>query len=199
MKTLVIVDVQQDFYSKSGKLYVNGAERLPQKIVKEIKDNDYDNVILTIDSHPYNHCSFISQGGEWSSHCIKGSEGAGVADSIIDALIETETPFYIFEKGTDSMEEEYGAFKHFKLMKNGLYKFFYNNENNKEIYNTLVESDIVEICGIAEDYCLMETIKEMMTFVDKDKIKVNRKCSKSIDDGTTFTNFLNETNIEVIN
>lgn len=196
MNTLVIVDVQKDFYSKSGKLYVEGAERLPQKIVKRIKDKNYHAVILTVDSHPQNHCSFKENGGTWPYHCIKGSEGAGVADSIIEALMETNTPFYIYEKGNDENKEEYGAFSEMKRYNNPIFRFLCN-DYSKKLYKILKNSDDIEVMGIAGDYCVKYTLDEMLKFIDNEKMWVNASCTKSIDDGTTLKKFCERNNISI--
>ena len=58
MKTLVVVDVQYDFASPDGALYVNGSEIIANKVLEVIKD--FDHVVFTLDFHPINHCSLRS-------------------------------------------------------------------------------------------------------------------------------------------
>lgn len=195
MKTLVIVDLQKDFYSKNGSLYVKGSELLPSRITNLIKKGIFDNVILTVDYHPYDHCSFNSEGGMWPIHCVAGSEGASIPSKIFDALYETRTPFYIFEKGNNPKEEEYGAFKDFSKYKNPIKYLFTNDKKNKKIFDVLIESDDIQVAGIAGDYCVLDTIKEMMSFIDREKIWFDLSYIKSIDDGTTLTKFADDNKI----
>ena len=50
MKTLIIVDVQKDFYSPDGSLYVKGREEVVKKIEDLIKtDTSINQVIFTAD------------------------------------------------------------------------------------------------------------------------------------------------------
>jgi nicotinamidase/pyrazinamidase len=52
MKTLVIVDLQKDFYDPSGALYVKGGEKTVEEIKKLIlTDLQINQVILTVDWH----------------------------------------------------------------------------------------------------------------------------------------------------
>ena len=62
-KILIIVDYQYDFFSPDGTLYVNGGEKLQEKIANIIPNFDY--VIFTKDSHGLKHCSFKENGGIW--------------------------------------------------------------------------------------------------------------------------------------
>ena len=169
---------------------------MPQKIVKRIKDSNYDAVILTIDSHPQKHCSFMENGGIWPYHCIHGSEGAGVADSIIDALMETNTNFYIYEKGNDENREEYGAFRELKRYKNPFFRLICC-DYYKKLYKILKNSEDIEILGIAGDFCVKNTLNEMIKFIDNKKMWVNASCTKSIDDGIILKQFCDKHNISI--
>ena len=100
MKTLVVVDLQKDFYSPEGALYVKGGERLPAEVGRIIER--FDNVIFTLDWHPVDHCSFASQGGPWPMHCVAYSEGA----SLPLALLTAAPAYDIFRKGKDASREE---------------------------------------------------------------------------------------------
>lgn len=60
--TLIIVDVQYDFYHPDGALYVKGGENIINKIEKSL--SNFDRTIFTLDFHPFNHCSFTINGGK---------------------------------------------------------------------------------------------------------------------------------------
>lgn len=68
---LLIVDPQVDFVS--GSLAVEGAPKAMKALAeymaahrKEIKS-----IVVTMDQHPADHCSFVAQGGQWPSHCVR--------------------------------------------------------------------------------------------------------------------------------
>ena len=196
MKTLVIVDLQKDFCYRTGALYVEGAESLPTRISKRIKEGGFDNIIITLDSHPLNHCSFVDNGGQWPKHCVKGTEGASVPQKIFDVIsnLEHKPDIVIIEKGCDSDKEEYGAFTGYNRFNNP-FKYFFSCNTERDIYDMLKESEDIEVVGIAGDYCVLNTIKEMLKFLHSEQIYVNINGVKSIDDGTTLDTFCKENDI----
>lgn len=103
-KILVVVDYQYDFFNPNGALYVNGAEKLQEKIEAIIPN--FDHVIFTLDWHPLDHCSFIENGGQWPTHCVNSTIGAGIPLS----MIKCAKSHSFVSKGYVQDEEEYGAF-----------------------------------------------------------------------------------------
>ena len=196
MRTLVIVDLQKDFCYRTGALYVEGAEILPTRISKRIKEGGFDNIIITLDSHPLNHCSFVDNGGQWPKHCVKGTEGASVPQKIFDTISDLgyKPDIAIIEKGCDSEKEEYGAFMGYNRFNNP-FKYFFSYNTERDIYDMLQESEDIEVVGIAGDYCVMNTLKEMLKFLHSEQIYVNLNGVKSIDDGTTLDTFCKENDI----
>ena len=75
MNALVIVDPQNDFIN--GSLAVPGAEKAINNTIEFIKEHkeDLDYIAITVDWHPYDHCSFKEYGGTWESHCVMYSAG----------------------------------------------------------------------------------------------------------------------------
>ena len=59
-KALIIVDVQNDFSLPDSPLYVLGGETIQPKINKLIDSGKYDHIVWTMDWHPSNHWSFLS-------------------------------------------------------------------------------------------------------------------------------------------
>ena len=184
-KVLVIVDVQKDFYHPDGALYVKGGDILPERIAKVIPE--FDDVIFTVDWHPYNHCSFKENGGIWPVHCVQYTEGASLPNEF--------TPFIknnVVVKGKYDKEEEYGA----------------NPQNITQMVPVGVKEDYEMVfCGIAGDYCVRETIENMIISkkafkffhafdFHPSKISVYLDGVVSIDDGTTIRDFMKENNIE---
>ena len=77
-KMLIIVDPQVDFIN--GSLPVNGAAEAMDSLAEYVKQHgdEYMIKIVTSDWHPYRHCSFDREGGQWPPHCIQHSVGAAI-------------------------------------------------------------------------------------------------------------------------
>jgi|LSQX01.3.fsa_nt_gb nicotinamidase/pyrazinamidase len=139
-KILVVVDLQRDFID--GTLpAADGASIIPS--IEGIK-NDFDMVYFTLDWHPWNHCSFKDNGGIWPQHCVQYTIGAGLPDGILDNLDPANTRF--LPKGSDRSQEEYGQF----------------SRTVATDQNFFVKGDKVVICGIAAEYCVLETLKNLV-------------------------------------
>lgn len=201
--TLIIVDFQKDFSNVLGKLYVKGAEFAKQSIIAYIKKhaNQIGEIIFTIDWHTPNHCSFKKNGGIWSVHCVQYSEGAGIDDDILHTCIDLNIPYKIFIKGNDDNTEEYGAFEKIGVAQ-GIHGYYIcANNHNSTSYTTINNLNLV-VCGIAGDYCVLNTIKNLEKFKSPTNemfnIKVLKEGTPSIDDGTTLNNYIKEANLEII-
>lgn len=142
MINLVIVDFQNDFVS--GSLTVPGADIALKNILIFLQQNreNIEHVYLTVDWHPYDHCSFKRKGGEWPDHCIQFTKGAAIQEHLFQAV----APYYeytIRPKGFSADVEEYAS-------------------------NLLVDNAV--ICGLAGDYCVKETIKHMVENGEEPKV-----------------------------
>lgn len=188
---LVVVDYQYDFFNPNGALYVNGGEKLQEKILKIIPNFDY--VIFTKDSHSLSHCSFKENGGIWPAHCVWNSIGEGIPVELLKAAKD----YGIVPKGCNDDEEEYGAFSDDM-------EFFYTIEFavdteglcNKPFRAYCDDVDEIVVCGIAGDYCVLETLKNIIKHIGTNKVKVYLDGVVSIDGGEKLNNFINENNIK---
>lgn len=178
MKTIVIVDLQKDFYDPKGSLYVSGAETFPSRIAALVPE--YDNVYFTLDWHPLNHCSFKQNGGIWPVHCLKYSWGASLPDEVLAAVDASKQHISYYHKGDRSYEEEYEAYR--KITDNQL--------------RLLKNSDEIDVCGLCGDYCVGLTIKRLIELGLKDRIVVLKDCTGSIDDGSTLEGIISENNLK---
>ena len=172
MKTLIIVDLQKDFYDPQGSLYVNGADALPSRIAALAPE--YDNIFLTLDWHPLNHCSFSRNGGPWPVHCVQHSWGASLPDELVSALDTGKQNIFYYTKGERSYEEEYAAFG---AISDGELK-------------VLKDSTSIDICGLCGDYCVGLTIKRLAELGLAEKITVLEDCTGSIDGGTMLKSII---------
>lgn len=178
-KILVVVDVQKDFYHPDGALYVKGGEYLPERIAKVIPE--FDDVIFTVDWHPYNHCSFKENGGIWPVHCVAYTEGASLPKEFMPYFkeIHNDRCFNIVMKGMDNQKEEYGA--------NPNMIMYSHNENPEECEFVF--------CGIALSHCVKETVANFIEKFPLVKCYVWIDGGVSIDDGTIIRKFMEENNI----
>lgn len=140
MNILLAVDLQKDFIN--GTLTVPGAAGVIP-VINSVKER-FDKVYFTLDWHPTNHCSFMEQGGPWPVHCVHHTAGASLPDSVLEGLDEDRMRFIL--KGRLPEREEYGAFV-------GL-----TEAEEDELF---APGDVVTVCGIAAEYCVLETLKNL--------------------------------------
>lgn len=182
-RLLVITDVQRDFYDPSGALYVEGSEELPKDIMRIA--GLYDGVIVTMDWHPGNHCSFHSRMGLWPKHCVQYTQGAGLPDEFYEMLRQGDKYHArIFLKGVESEKEEYGAFA--------------DLSDYPEIKYWLENCASVDICGIAGDFCVLETAKNILKYVPAEKLTVLKRYIRSIDNGEKLDKFISDNGLKSV-
>ena len=114
---LVVVDMLYDFIDGSmACLGADGAiEGTLQAIDKLTAGTDADEtgvvstypILFIRDHHPADHCSFVEQGGPWPPHCVQGTHGADVHESLLPYVKEDLT----FFKGEDPTKEQYSGFE----------------------------------------------------------------------------------------
>lgn len=158
MKTLVIIDVQNDFMP-GGSLEIPKGDVIIPVINRLLKY--FDLVVATQDWHPQNHKSFASnhpgkkpfekieingiQETLWPDHCVQRSPGAELHDGI-----ETDKIAAIFRKGMYPDVDSYSG--------------FYDNDHriSTGLAGYLREKGAAELhfCGLASDICVYYTIKD---------------------------------------
>lgn len=184
---LLIVDPQNDFIT--GSLAVEGAEEKMMKLAEHIKKlgHHYDAIYVTMDSHPKEHCSFKDNGGIWPEHCVTYDNGWDLPKYLDDSLMHFSNwsgkPVTYYHKGTDAGKEEYSIFDN---AVDGL-----KLRNQIEDMFKEHESVYIDVCGIAGDYCVLETIKGLRKFVDDKYIIVLFKYIASIDGGKKLKEYVN--------
>ena len=193
-KILLIVDPQNDFIT--GTLPVSGAKERMMKLAEYIqkKGIEYNIVNVTLDSHPDNHSSFKENGGIWPKHCVMHTNGWGVPEYLDDALkelnqVSQNVIINIFTKGTLAEKEEYSIFDNEKdgvTLKNDIKRLIQSGE----VY--------IDVCGIAGDYCVLETIKGLMGIIGNQYITILEPYVASIDGGEKLKTFAIENNINCI-
>lgn len=178
MKTLIIVDAQNDFMPKGALPVPHGNEIIP--IINGMI-RKFDLVIATQDWHPPKHLSFASNhpgpqpfdkielnGLEqvlWPDHCVQGTKGAE-----FHANLETRPIEAIFRKGMDPQIDSYSGF------------YDNNHEKNTGLAGYLQEKGVKElfVCGLAGDYCVAYTIRDAIK--EGFKVTLIEDAVKALDD-----------------
>jgi nicotinamidase/pyrazinamidase len=158
MKTLIIVDPQNDFMPGGSLAVPSGDEIIP--IINELQEK-FDLVIASQDWHPAGHASFASShkgknefetielnGIEqvmWPEHCIQNTEGAEFHKELKTAKIEA-----IFRKGTSLEIDSYSAFYDNKHLKSTGLAGYLKEKNAQDLY----------FCGLAAEICVHFTAKD---------------------------------------
>jgi len=189
-RMLIIVDPQIDF--TTGSLATakgpEAMDRLAQAIDNGVLDK-YTWVIITQDAHPANHCSFVDNGGVFPPHCVQGTEGMNVYPPLQKALEDSRFDnYHYFIKGDLADKEEFSVFQ--------------NEHSGEKLTRTITEFekfDGIDICGIATDYCVYETTKDLMAFYPAKQIRIVTNCIAAVDDNDTkLIDLMKENGIEGI-
>lgn len=158
MKTLIIVDPQNDFMPGGSLAVPNGDEIIP--IINKLQEK-FDLVIASQDWHPEGHASFASShkgknefetielnGIEqvmWPEHCVQNTEGAEFHKELKTAKIEA-----IFRKGTSLEIDSYSAFYDNRHLKSTGLSGYLKEKNAEDLY----------FCGLAAEICVHFTAKD---------------------------------------
>ncbi|QXP59245.1 bifunctional nicotinamidase/pyrazinamidase [Olleya sp. HaHaR_3_96] len=158
MKTLLVIDVQNDFMPGGSLAVPDGDNIVP--VINSIQDK-FDLIVATQDWHPKTHSSFavnhdnksnfdsIEWRGKtqilWPEHCVEGSKGAELHSELDTIKYEA-----IFRKGTDKNIDSYSA--------------FYDNNHLKSTglagYLKEKEASKLYFCGLASDICVYFSIRD---------------------------------------
>ena len=155
MKTLVLVDIQNDFLP-GGALAVPEGDRIVP-VVNALQP-DFDLVVATQDWHPAGHGSFAaSHPGRkpfeqidlnglpqtlWPVHCVQNTGGALFAPGLDTRRVER-----VFPKGTDPGVDSYsGLFDNGRRRGTGMVEWL-RQRGAHDLW----------ICGLATDYCVKFT------------------------------------------
>jgi nicotinamidase/pyrazinamidase len=161
MKTLLLIDIQNDFMPGGALPVPEGDAIVP--VVNALLPR-FDLIVATQDWHPADHGSFAanypgSRGGEvidlhgvpqilWPVHCVQNTGGACFAPGLETRCIER-----IFQKGTDPAIDSYsGFFDNGHRKATGLAEFL-RDRSARELW----------LAGLATDYCVKFTALDAAT------------------------------------
>ena len=190
---LIVVDPQIDFIS--GSLPVPGAAEAMNQLADYVKANgdDYALMVVTNDWHPYDHCSFAPNGGPWPVHCVQNSEGAATYWPLLEALYQSETETLFLQKGDLRHREEYSI-----VQNTGAREFFENTLDNSLLADADCQYQHVDVCGIAGDVCVLNTLRDLLPIVGTDRLRVLTRFAPSLDGGKELQAFIDENGIATL-
>jgi len=176
-RMLIIVDPQIDF--TTGSLATKNGPAAMDYLAKALNEGAWKNygwILVTQDAHPANHCSFVENGGVFPPHCVQGTEGMNVypaLQKVLTAICPQSPDIHYMQKGDKQDKEEFSIFQ--------------NERSSEKLITVIKELDFegIDICGIATDYCVYETTKDLMAFYPASKIRVITNCLAAVDDNDT--------------
>ena len=178
-RMLIIVDPQIDF--TTGSLATAKGPAAMDYLAKALDEGawkNYDWIIVTQDAHPVNHCSFAANGGVFPPHCVQCTEGMNVYPNLLKVLDGimgngSNIQVHFMQKGDLADKEEFSIFQ---------------NEGSGEKLRYVIDQqkfEGIDICGIATDYCVYETTKDLMAFYPAKQIRIVTNCLAAVDDNDT--------------
>ena len=192
-RMLIIVDPQNDF--TTGSLATKNGPAAMEYLAKALDEGAWKNyswIIVTQDAHPANHCSFVEQGGVFPPHCVRNTEGMNVYEILLKSLDGimgngSGMQVHFMEKGDLADKEEFSIFQ--------------NAHSGEKLRHTIEEIGFegIDVCGIATDYCVYETTKDLMAFYPAKQIRIVTNCLAAVDDNDTkLADLMKENGIEGI-
>lgn len=184
-KLLLLVDVQYDFIN--GSLAVDGAPAIMDALANYIASQPkgtFASIVMTADFHPYGHASFKDNGGLWPVHCVQHSHGAAIYQPVFEAVMNLYPEAQVLTKGNDAAVDEYSIMA--------------NKASAKQLLELIENLGIEEIyvAGLCGDYCVGNSIKDLVAAGHGDKIRVLTRFIGNIDDGTTLRQIMTENKLQ---
>lgn len=134
----------------------------------------------------YKYLEELEKGGTkctiWPHHCILGTKGWSLTEKVINAAcnweIENGKPYNLWFKGTNWYTEHYSIFK-----ANVPYPNAPETGFNQELIKILNGFDELYICGEAMDFCCLNSVRDMNSYVPDfmKKVIILEDCMSPID------------------
>jgi nicotinamidase-related amidase len=128
--------------------------------IEQINENPDQIVYYVQEYHPENHCSFKENGGTWPTHGVQGTRSCEIAKEFYSIKKSSNRPiehYNIFRKGMTPDTEQYSGFGAINLEWGTL-----SDQLPKKVY----------VSGIATEYCVNETIRDLIEHGHEVYVKV---------------------------
>jgi nicotinamidase/pyrazinamidase len=180
-RSLIVIDVQNDFADPKGSLYCAGGENVAKGVNQLAASGEYDLIVATQDWHPSNHVSFASvhkgkkpfetialnYGAQtlWTDHCIAESWGAEFYPAL-----DTFRFNFIVRKGANPKIDSYSAFvENDKITRTGLERLFNGGYD-------------LDFAGIATDVCVYNSAIDALKLGNRVRV-ITDACAGVTNDG----------------
>jgi nicotinamidase/pyrazinamidase len=146
---VVVVDLQNDFALKTGKLYVLNGEKTIGPIANYLFSLDPEKiaaVVFTLDTHDEKNYAKSTEARQFPLHCEKHTGGHKVVVSY--ETIDTEIPVFEIEKGVfDAWAEDTLYVQNIDTFERYEREEFFENLQDQDV-------DTLEVVGLAENFCV---------------------------------------------
>lgn len=139
-RILFLIDVQNDFIT--GALRNEEAMKAVPKIVDKIKNEKWDLIFFTRDTHYYNYLETAEGKKLPVVHCVAETEGWEFEPSIVNAVKESGVPYRVYQKNTfglDSISDDV-------------------EYETEDIFEDEVNRYYCEFCGFCTDICVISNV-----------------------------------------
>lgn len=191
MKKLYIVDPQNDFMDY-GTLPVAGSVvrmHALAEYLNGLETDEYEQILVSLDWHPLNHCSFAAQGGPWPQHCVSYTQGALVMSEVEKALERWRMAGKVtfITKGCKVKYEEYSGVD--------------DPFNAAVVHEELKGTTQLDVCGVVGTVCVQNTLKGLIEkeIIGAEKITVLPRYTAQFDEASeaAFLQWVDEQGISI--
>ncbi|MDR1897904.1 MAG: hypothetical protein LBR10_14050 [Prevotellaceae bacterium] len=116
----------------------------------------------------------------WPEHCIEGSRGASIADSVMREVENwsrsQQRCFTVVQKGKNPMTEHFGVFK-----ANIPVDEDFGTQENRELLDLISRYSTIYIAGEAQSHCVATTVKQLLPYpAIAEKIIILKNCMSPV-------------------
>ena len=162
MKVLIIVDMQKDFIS--GALGTTEAVSIVDSIVNRIENSTDELILFTQDTHQEDYLNTAEGKKLPVPHCIEGTEGWQIDETILDAWRNNNNTIRISELSENTFTKP--VFGSIDLVT-------FLNARSTEISE-------IELLGVCTDICVISNAIMIKNTMPDIKISVNANCCAGV-------------------
>jgi len=162
MKVLIVVDMQKDFIS--GSLGTPEAAAVVNKIIERIKFSEDELILFTKDTHQGDYLNTAEGRKLPISHCIEGTEGWHIDETILSAWRGNEKTIRLPELSENTfIKPVFGSVDLVDFLK-----------------RRSTEISEIEIMGVCTDICVISNAIMIKNTLPEIKISVNAECCAGV-------------------